>query len=238
MLFPWPGFFEQMALADVYFWLDDAQFSRGSFTNRTRIVHSGAVKWLSIPLAGKGAFQTIAELSPAEDFRSRHVAFLKQAFAGAPYSALAMEIVDEVYARSSLCDLLIASVEVPAARLGLPLPGRRARASASGIGGESWRRVRDLVLSVGGTRYVTGHGAADYLDHEAFEAAGVAVEYMAYSKTPWPRSSAGFSPFASILDLVANVGEEAADCLRPATVPWRRFLTDRRSDRMVPEVGG
>jgi hypothetical protein len=32
-------------------------------------------------------------------------------------------------------------------------------------------RPLDLVLSVGGTRYVTGHGAADYLDHEAFEAA-------------------------------------------------------------------
>ena len=227
MLFPWPGFFEQMAIADIYFWLDDAQFSRGGFTNRTRIVHSGSVKWLSIPLAGKGAFQTIADLSPAEDFRPRHAAFLRQALAGAPYFALAMEIVDEVYARSSLCDLLVASAEVPAARLGLPLPSHRARTSASGIGGDSWRRVLDLVLSVGGTRYVTGHGAADYLDHEAFEAAGVAVEYMSYSKTPWRRSSAGSSPFASILDLVANVGEEAARYLRPTTVDWRKFVAAR-----------
>ena len=65
MLFPWPGFFEQMMLADIYLWLDDAQFSRGSFTNRTRIVHGGAVKWLSIPLEGKGSFQSIRISSAA-----------------------------------------------------------------------------------------------------------------------------------------------------------------------------
>jgi hypothetical protein len=223
MLFPWPGFVEQMMLADVYFWLDDAQFSRGSFTNRTRIVHGGAVKWLSIPLEGKGTFRTIRDLAPAEDFRARHFAFLRQAFATAPFRALALEIVEEVYAKKSLCDLLIASAEVPASRMGLRLCERHARTSVSGIDGASWRRILELVLSVGGTRYVTGHGAAGYLDHEAFEAAGVAVEYMSYSKTAWPRAEPAFTPFASILDLIANVGPAASQYLRPATTGWRAF---------------
>jgi hypothetical protein len=70
---------------------------------------------------------------------------------------------------------------------------------------------------------VTGHGAANYLDHEMFEAAGVAVEYMAYSKTPWPRQGPVFTPFASILDLIANTGPAAVERLRPATVGWRAF---------------
>jgi hypothetical protein len=227
MLFAWPGFFEQMMLADVYLWLDDAQFSRGSFTNRTRIVHGGAVKWLSVPLAGKGSFQSIGDLVAGEDFRARHVAFLNQAFAQAPYRPLAMEIVEEVYAEESICALLIASVEIPAVRMGLRLPARRARTSASGVVGASWRRVLDLVLSVGGTRYVTGHGAANYLDHEAFEAAGVAVEYMAYSKTPWPRSGPAGTPFASVLDLIAHTGPRAARYLRPATVGWKAFQRER-----------
>lgn len=229
MLFPWPGFFEQMMLADVYLWLDDAQFSRGGFTNRTRIVHGGAVKWLSIPLEGKGSFQSIRDLVPAEDFRARHIAFINQAFAQAPFRTPAIEMVEEAYAEKTLCDLLIASAEIPANRLGLRLPARRARTSASGVGGASWRRVLDLVLSVRGTRYVTGHGAAGYLDHEAFEAAGVAVEYMAYSKTAWPRPEPAFTPFASILDLIANVGPAASEYLRPATVDWRAFMRENAS---------
>ena len=235
MLFAWPGFFEQMMLADVYLWLDDAQFSRGGFTNRTRIVHDGAVKWLTIPLEGKGSFQSIRQLVAAEDFRARHIAFLGQAFAQAPFRPLAMEIVEEVYAEKSLCDLLIASAEVPAARLGLRQPARRARTSASGIGGASWRRVLDLVRSVGGTRNLTGHRAAGYLDHQAFEAAGVAVEYMAYGKAAWPRAAPAFTPFASILDLIANVGPAASAYLRPATIDWRAFI---RQNPSPGSIGG
>jgi hypothetical protein len=223
MLFPWPGFYEQMALADAYFWLDEAQFSRGSHTNRTRIVHQGTVKWLSIPLAGKGAFQPIEDLAPAEDFRAGHVAFLRQAFAGAPYRALAMAIVEEVYAERRLCDLLIAGAEAPALRMGLKTPARLIRSSACRIYGASSQRVLELVLSVGGTRYITGHGAANYLDHAAFDSAGVAVEYMAYGKTLWPRGGAAGSPFASILDLIAWTGPEARAYLRPATIGWRAF---------------
>ncbi len=77
---------------------------------------------------------------------------------------------------------------------------------------------------------MTGHGAAGYLDHEAFEAAGVAVEYMAYSKTPWPRPEPVFTPFASILDLIANVGPGASEYLRPATVDWRAFRHESSPD--------
>ncbi|MFT7595258.1 MAG: hypothetical protein ACI8R4_002586 [Paracoccaceae bacterium] len=37
MYFPWAGFLAQLALADVRIWLDDAQFSNGSFTNRVQV---------------------------------------------------------------------------------------------------------------------------------------------------------------------------------------------------------
>ena len=37
MYFPWPGFFELIAAADVYVHLDDVQFSKGGFTNRIQL---------------------------------------------------------------------------------------------------------------------------------------------------------------------------------------------------------
>ena len=56
MYFPWAGFIAQMALADVMIWLDDVQFSKGSFTNRIQVkTASGPIKWMSIPLEGKGS---------------------------------------------------------------------------------------------------------------------------------------------------------------------------------------
>jgi hypothetical protein len=79
---------------------------------------------------------------------------------------------------------------------------------------------------VGGTRYVTGHGAASYLDHAEFEAAGVTVEYMRYSLTPWPQGGVSFSPYVSILDLIGWTGPRAPAYLNPSTVDWRTFLIE------------
>lgn len=231
MLFPWPGFFEQMMLADVYLWLDDAQFSKGSLTNRIQIRHTGEVKWMSIPLAGKGSFQNIRDLVAAHDFRARHRTFLEQAFAAAPFASDALDIVEEVYAETNLCDLLIKSAEVPARWLGLSAGRTRIAATSSmDVGGQSWRRVLALVQAVGGTTYVTGHGAARYMEHEAFEAAGVSVAYMDYSKTQWRQDGPLFTPYVSILDLIANTGPDAGTYLRPALLDWRAFL-DRERDR-------
>ena len=37
MYFPWMGFFQQIAIADVFIFYSDVQFSKGSFTNRVQI---------------------------------------------------------------------------------------------------------------------------------------------------------------------------------------------------------
>ncbi len=230
MLFPWPGFFEQLMLADVYLFLDDTQFSKGSFTNRIQIKHQEKSKWMSIPLEGKGSFQTIAQLIASGDgWRAAHQDLLKQAFADAPYSATALDLVRSVYRRERLCDLLIASIEQSAKYLGIGQGQRRSLTSTMKVEGRSWRRVLDLVRSCGGTRYITGHGAAAYLDHEAFEAEGVSVEYMRYSLTPWPQLGQDFAPYVSVLDLIANVGPGRGCYLKPQTVSWRQLLQERQT---------
>lgn len=225
MLFPWPGFFEQLMLADVYIYLDDAQFSKGSFTNRIQMKYGNDIRWMTIPLAGKGSFTKIADLRAADDsWKASHRALLRQSLQAAPYLNDALVIFDLVYSRPSLCDLLIASIEEPARYLGIGAKRKTAIASEMAVEGRSWQRVLDMVKHFGGTRYVTGHGALSYLDHEAFQVSGVAVDYMDYSRTPWPQNGETFTPYVSILDLIAHMGPRAAQCLVPATTPWQALL--------------
>ena len=83
----------------------------------------------------------------------------------------------------------------------------------------------NLVKAVGGTTYITGHGARNYLDHEGFEAAGVEVEYMDYAPRPWPQSLTEFTPYVTGLDLVANVpADKRAAHLNPQTRAWRDVM--------------
>ncbi|MCE7795616.1 WbqC family protein [Sphingobium sufflavum] len=224
MLFPWPGFFEQVMLADVYVDLDDVQFSKGSFTNRIQLKFAEGRRWMTVPLAGKGSFQVIADLQAADgDWRIQHREMVRESLQDAPYLADALAIMDEAYAQERLCDLLIASIDLPAAYLGIRIP-RRVGSHDLGIGGQSWSRVLDMVRHLRGDRYVTAHGAARYLDHPAFEAAGVAVDYVDYSCTPWPQGPGDFTPYVSILDLIARTGPQAVGYLKPRTLPWRAFL--------------
>ena len=230
MLFPWPGFFEQLMLADHYFYLDDAQYSKGSFTNRIQLLCGDDRCWMTIPLAGGGSFQKISELTAATgDWKVRHRALLRQSLRGAPFVDDALSIFDSVYRHASLTELLIASVEEPARYLGIGADRTIAKTSEMSVEGISWSRVLNIVLNAGGTDYITGHGAASYLDHAAFARAGVQVEYMHYSRTPWPQPSVTFVPYVSILDLIARMGPNARECLVPATVAWQDFLKEETS---------
>lgn len=226
MLFPWPGFFEQLMLADSFLFLDDVQFSKGSFTNRVQIKSAGKLKWLTIPLKDSGTFKNINQLEPAnEDWRASHMQQLAQAYANAPFAADAIALAEIVYAQQTICDVLTASIEEPAKYLNIGQQQKRLKTSGIGIPGSSSTRVLDLVLHCHGTRYLTGHGAANYLDHESFEKGGIAVEYMDYSKAIWPQSGSDFTPYLSVLDLIANTGRYAVNYLHPATRDWRSHLS-------------
>lgn len=222
MLFPWPGFFEMIELADIYVHLDDAQFSKGSFTNRIQIKHPSGIKWMTIPLDRGGTFQKISDLKAAGvDWKSQHRTLVTEALKDAPHLKAALSLIEEVYAQDSLLEILCASIEKSVGGLGLPKPLRWERTSTLGLAGASWQRVLAIVTALGGTRYVTAHGAINYLDHEAFERAGVEVEYVAYSKTPYAQRHGPFTPYVSILDLIANEGPAARSKLHPKTISWR-----------------
>ena len=225
MYFPWPGFMAQMALADVYIWLDDTQFSKGSFTNRIQVGTATGRAWMTVPLAGGGTFHPIATLAAAnEKWRTGHRDLIRQRFKNLPHGDEAIAIFDRAIGHLKLVDVLVASCEEPAKHLGI-LPPQIDRTSRLEIGGESWRRVLDIVLAFDGTRYVTGHGAANYLDCEAFERAGVTVEFMEYAPRPWSGHREPFDPYVTILEPIAHDGPDAASCLNPRTVGWREFLS-------------
>ena len=64
MYFPWVGMLEQMALADVWVHLDDAQFSKGGFFNRVQIKTTDGTPWLTVPLAENKLGQPLNEIQP------------------------------------------------------------------------------------------------------------------------------------------------------------------------------
>ncbi len=225
--FPWVGLFEQIRLADHFLHYDDVQFSKGSFTNRVQIKTADGWKWLTVPLADLHLGQLIKDVTVDErqPWRRDHLGMLQQAYRGAPHCREMLEIVEAVYARRDLAlgELVIDGVQRCCEYFDLSPATPFRRSSELGIAGKSWQRVLAIVKHLDGDVYVTGHGARIYLDHEAFEAAGVQVEYMDYRKQPYPQLHGAFNPYVSILDLIANAGRDGREVICSGTVSWRAF---------------
>ena len=183
-----------------------------------------------MPVRKSGRFgQRIDQVAIAEDgrWRARHAAAIREAFRGAPFADSVEPVLAALTGASwpRLAELTIATTRLAAELLGV----RRdtLRSSALGIEGAGSARVLAICRALGATRYVTGHGALDYLEHEAFEAAGIAVDYMDYDRSPYPQLHGVFEPYVTALDVLANTGPAAADHVGGRTVPWRDMVARR-----------
>ncbi len=228
MLFPWVGMLEQMRQADVFVHYDDVQFSKGSFTNRVQVKTFSGVRWMTIPLRDLRLGMVIDEVktAPAVQWRERHLSLLAQSFKDAPYADQALLMAREVFAAdfASIGHLARASMVALGRYFGL-LEGKRVLDVRDiCIGGSGSQRVLEIVRAVGGTVYLTGHGARNYLDHEAFERGGVEVQYMRYESHPYPQGWGEFTPFVTGLDLVASLGFDGRRKISSTGVSWRDFF--------------
>ena len=230
MFFPWVGMFEQIRLADIYVNYDDVQFSKGSFTNRVQIKTSSGKKWLTVPLKEQKLGQCINEVKVdmSKNWQSKHVAHLTQAYQAAPFCEDMLALVEAVYqgSYSTIGQLAYASMMKSCQYLGLDAGRRFVPVGDLGVHGTSSLRVRDIVLALEGSRYVTGWGARNYLNHDIFEEANIKVEYMNYKKIPYPQLHGDFNPYVSLLDLIANTGPKCIDYISSQSVYWKEFLSN------------
>lgn len=230
LYFAWPGFIDQLRRAEVLIWLDDAQFSKGSFVNRNRVICDGSLRWLTIPLVGKGTFQSILDLRANDsNWPVAHAEVVKRAYEKSHHFDQVERIFSEATAATSVHEVSARSSMLILDALGQS-PDQVLYSSQMGVAGRSSERVLELVKSVGGTSYITGHGAANYLDHEAFERSGVEVSYMHYSFKPWRDTVWADNFGVSYLDLLAARGlSNFTDHLLGRQINWREFINARDS---------
>jgi hypothetical protein len=215
---PWLGYFAKIFHADVFFLLDDAQFTQGhnrhNWTTRVRILTDQGPSWLSIPVrrSGKGK-QLIRDVQiNTRDFRwiRKTLRRLEQGYGKTPcfseYYPELKEIVLRKY--TSIAELNIDSIEwlVEVLRIRVKI----LRSSEYSSDSRSNERLIDLTKSVGGKVYLSGDGADDYLLKEKFENNGIEIQKMGFEHPVYKQAhSSEFVPGLSIIDALFNIGSEA-----------------------------
>ena len=229
MYFPWIGIFEQIRLADVFVFYDDVQFTRG-FINRVQYKTPQGTAWITVPLRKHSRRTLICELMVQDetDWRRKHLASLKWSFQGAKFSDDALALAtDTLYQPDqSFADMLIEGIHQIRQYLNIGESCSYYKSSELGIGGCKSNRIKDIVKNFGGKCYVTGHGALKYLNHDDFERDQIEVRYMDYKKLAYSQMHGEFTPFVSILDLIANVGPAAREHVCSDSTYWKDFRNE------------
>jgi hypothetical protein len=213
--FPWLGYFDKLARADVFILQDDVQFARrhgagGNWVNRVRILVAGAAAWITIPVRReKGPLQTIAELEIANQmpWRSQLLRKLKVQYGRAPHFAEAMDVLAPSieFSTDSLSEFNAHAISSLATSLDV-MPRRMVRQSALGVTGHATSLLIDLVKSVSGTAYLTGDGADGYLEPQRFVEARLRLEFQRFRHPEYPQGVDAFVPGLSVVDALMHCG--------------------------------
>lgn len=211
--FPWLGWFDKLARADVFVLLDDAEFSRGSWTNRSRVLVNGQPVWMTAPVVGAShGHQPICDtrINEATPWRKKMVKTLENTYRRSPGFREAYPVIAEAVENPT--DVLARynedAARAVADRLGLDA-GRFVRSSDFDVDLKGTDRLVALVKAVGGDAYLSGGGAGGYQDDAAFEAAGIVLLRSDFAPRPYPQRVPEFVPGLSVVDAVMNCGFRA-----------------------------
>jgi WbqC-like protein family len=225
--FPWVGFFSKIFQSDVFILLDDAQYAKNSYINRTRIKSASGPLWLTVPVKHKSRMgQAIneAEFDLQEANWAKQRRTIEYNYGRAPGFGEVWPHIRPIFSRAwqKLVDLNIQALEVVCHDV-LGLGVRFLRSSEMQCQGPKTDRLVALCKAVGGDVYLSGTGAKDYQDEKMFERAGIELRYSSFKHPRYRQEWGGFVEGLSILDLLFNAGGAS-----------RRILEESSRSRSLP----
>lgn len=217
---PWIGWFDLADQSDVMIILDDVQFSKQSWQQRNRLRTPQGLEYLSVSVKSAGrSHQLINEVELANEalveklLRTIQANYARAPFFREHFSGLCAAMREGAFT-GKLSELNISVIRWIMQTLGIGLP--LIRSSELESDGDRGEYVAALCEEVGAIRYLSPAGAEDYLleDRAAFDQRGIQVALHVYEHPEYRQCFRPFEPYASVLDLLFNTGEQALAVLR------------------------
>jgi len=215
---PWKGYFDMIAMVDEFIFYDSMQYTRRDWRNRNQIKTPQGTQWLTVPVQVKGKyFQTIREtLIDGQDWPATHWRTLKQNYCRAPFFAEIAVWLEPLYLHKTythLSDLNYQLILAICAYLEIKTVLRYSSDYVLADG--KTERLVDLCIQAGGTEYISGPAAKEYIDERQFIEHHIKLTWFDYSGyVEYPQLWGDFSHNVSILDLLFNCGKKARSYMR------------------------
>lgn len=213
--FPWLGYFDKLARADVFVLLDDVQFPKkgGTWINRVRLLVDGEPAWVTVPVdRSYHGVRQVREMRINEQtpWRRKLLATIQASYGRASHKDEVMPLLSELIGNPTdeLAEYNRASIAALADALGLTT--EMVHSSSLGVTGRATERLIELVKAVGGRSYLSGGGARGYQEDERFAEAGIELVQRSFEPPTYPQLASAPVPGLSVIDALLNCGFEGA----------------------------
>jgi hypothetical protein len=207
-LFPYIGYFQLIAAADLFVIYDNVQYSKGGWINRNRILRDGSDAMITLPVHRDSLHLHINQRKVAEPFGAECESFLRKvemAYRRAPMYRAAMPVLEEAMTTDdpNLAAFLTRTLKTVCRYLGIETPFRYASEVEDGpsqLRGEE--RVIDINRRLGSTRYVNSIGGMELYSTATFAASGIELRFVRSQPIEYRQFGNPFVPHLSIIDVL------------------------------------
>jgi hypothetical protein len=224
--------------------LDNVQFEKQSWQQRNRIKTPTGLQWLTVPVLFRGRFgQLINEVEIRDiEFWRNHLRAIELNYRRAPFFDDYFEELSSRMTTKIRCSsaALIADLDIGLIEWFMDMLGIQTRLLLSSQLKQAGRRTEllaNICDSLGAKQYVSPLGSVAYLLQEidVLLDKDIEVIFQHYEHPQYRQLFPPFCPYASILDLIFNEGEQSLEILRSG----RRtpFLPDEVGDLVSARVG-
>ena len=218
---PWKRYFDMIAAVDEFILFDDMQYTRRDWRNRNQIKTPQGVQWLTVPVQVKGKYeQKIKDtLIDGSDWAVAHWKTLEQNYRRAPHFDEVAAWLEPLYITESythISQLNRHFIEAVCHYLGIKTVIRNSW-DFTLLDGKS-KRLANLCKQVGGTEYISGPSAKDYIEERIFTDMNIRLTWFDYSGYPeYPQLWGEFTHGVTILDLLFNCGKDSSNYMKYAS---------------------
>lgn len=215
---PWKGYFDMIAAVDEFILYDCMQYTKRDWRNRNQIKTDKGVQWITVPVQVKGKYyQTIRDTEiDGTDWAVSHWKTLMQNYRRAPYFDEIAVWAEPLYLNHTYTHLSVLNrqfIEAVCSYLGIKTIISNSW-DYNIIAGKTERLV-DLCAQAGGTEYISGPSAKNYIDESIFTERAIKLTWFDYSGYPeYPQLWGEFTHSATIFDLLFNCGKNSPNYMR------------------------
>jgi len=220
---PWLNYFNKVALADVFIWLDDVQYRRRYFQNRAKIKSQNTDIWITVPIKKPDYLAEIKAIEIQKEALPKMLVTLESLYKKTPFFTDFFNDIKNIFLKKHTLlsdlnyDLFMYLIKV------LDVKTKIVKSSDIPLNNitNPNERLLKLCQHFEATQYIAGKGGKNYMDLDLFKQNNIEILWQKFpnQNIEYEQINGSFIHGLSIIDVLFNTGVEKTKQL--IYTPWQ-----------------